>query len=616
MADAVHVSEVVADTTKAVADLNRAAAAFTGLDTSATKAMADVQKATAGLEKSSKQVAGSIAGVSVAGRQTQQTFNNLANSAETLNKSMGGVTTAGMTLATTIGVVIGNAIGAAVRELVQAVVQFGQLHNELAQTPALMGNVGRAFEFTTQMARENEATLADTVKQYVNLSQRAQELGISQGRVNQLMEDWNETLKLTQISTVSGSLSRLGTAFGGMVVGLDNATGVSSLFTMALNKLAAGFEYLADKLPKSENALERLRREAALTEMELRHLDQTGAQGITSIDGQTRSRLDLVNALRKQRSEINMIEGGYQRSPEDMLRGEAFLRRTMSDLTSQETMRGYNPVKERITAQYREAIEELARLQGVVSTDVMNALQSKITTANLIPQIEPLIASLRTVEEAEAVSYSRRLELLKMMQDARVLTETEYNNIVAGEAHRHGVAMQQIALQSAQMHFQAISGAMQEAQALLGVFAGKNKAAAIAAIVVQKALAIAQVAMNIPVAQARALAELGPIAGAAMAANIGAWGAVQMGLIAATGLGQIASLGGSAPSGGGGGSSDSSGSVTGTETTNMAPPTRAIHITLEPHKLYSAEQMTELIDALNNETQNGATLIATSVMGS
>lgn len=611
MADAVLVTELSLIDNQS-AGMQKANAQVQSFSANTTKAMGDVQKATASLEKTNKQVTGSIAGVSTAGRQTQQTLSGLSNTADTLNKSMGGVTTVGMTLATTIGVVIGNAVGAAVRELVQAVVQFGELHNELAQTPALMGNVGRAFQFTTQLARENEATLADTVKQYVNLSQRAQEFGISQGRVNELMESWNDTLKLTQVSTVVGSLSRLGTAFGGAIIGIDNATGVSNLFMLALNKLAAGFEYVADKLPRSENALERLKREAAATEESIRALDIAGANSIQSIDGQTRSRMDLVNALRAQRSEINMIEGGYQRSPEDMLRGDAFLRRTMADLTSQETMRGYNPIKERITAQYRETIEEITRLQGVVSTDVMNALHSKITTANLIPAIEPLLASLRTVEEAEAVSHARRLEQLKMMQEARVLTETEYNNIVAGEAWRHSLAMEQIAQQSAQMRFQAMSGAMQEAQSLLSVFAGKSKTAAVAAIVVQKGLALAQAAMNITVASTRALAELGPIAGPPMAATIKAWGAVQMGLIAATGLGQIASLGGGGPSGGGGGSSSSSvDSTTSPETT--APPSRAVSIYLEAHNVYSGKQVQELIDLINGEVANGATLISTNV---
>src|SRR6185436_15209579 len=99
---------------------------------------------------------------------------------------------------------------------------------------------------------------------------------------------------------------------------------------------------------------------------------------------------------------------------------------------------------------------------------------------------------------------------------------------------------------------------------LLSTVGGKSKAAAVAAIALNKALMIAQTIQNTSAAAMRALAELGPIAGPPVAAGIEAWGAVQIGLIAATGLvqGGAALSSGSAPeisSGGGAGSSPSGG---------------------------------------------------------
>ena len=82
-------------------------------------------------------------------------------------------------------------------------------------------------------------------------------------------------------------------------------------------------------------------------------------------------------------------------------------------------------------------------------------------------------------------------------------------------------------------------------------FAGKSKAAAIAAIAIQKGLSIASIIANTAAAQMRALAELGPIAGPPVAAKLGLYGKLQAGLVAATGLAQAASAGGG---GGGGGS--------------------------------------------------------------
>ena len=76
----------------------------------------------------------------------------------------------------------------------------------------------------------------------------------------------------------------------------------------------------------------------------------------------------------------------------------------------------------------------------------------------------------------------------------------------------------------------------------LQTFAGKSRAAAIAVIAINKALAIAQTISATAVAVMRAFSDLGPIAGPVAAAEIKTLGAIQIGLIAATGLGQALNL--------------------------------------------------------------------------
>jgi hypothetical protein len=78
---------------------------------------------------------------------------------------------------------------------------------------------------------------------------------------------------------------------------------------------------------------------------------------------------------------------------------------------------------------------------------------------------------------------------------------------------------------------------------LLTTFAGKSKEAAIAVIAINKGLAIAQTIQSTSVAMMRAVAELGPIAGPPVAASMKAMGAIQVGIIAATGLFQAANVG-------------------------------------------------------------------------
>lgn len=96
---------------------------------------------------------------------------------------------------------------------------------------------------------------------------------------------------------------------------------------------------------------------------------------------------------------------------------------------------------------------------------------------------------------------------------------------------------------------QSQASAVNNAVNLLNLLGQKNRAAAIAAIVVQKGLAIGQTFISGKAAEIRALADLGPVAGSAMAAKIEFMTNLNMGLIAATGIAQI-SQGGSSSGGG------------------------------------------------------------------
>lgn len=90
--------------------------------------------------------------------------------------------------------------------------------------------------------------------------------------------------------------------------------------------------------------------------------------------------------------------------------------------------------------------------------------------------------------------------------------------------------------------------------AILQTLVGKNKTVARALFLVEKGLAIARTVQNTAAAAVKALAELGPIAGPPAAAAIQAFGAAQVGLIAATALTGVSSIGG----GGGAGAISSS----------------------------------------------------------
>lgn len=90
---------------------------------------------------------------------------------------------------------------------------------------------------------------------------------------------------------------------------------------------------------------------------------------------------------------------------------------------------------------------------------------------------------------------------------------------------------------------------------ILQTLVGKNRRVAQALFLVEKGLAIARTVQNTAAASVKALAELGPIAGPPAAAAINAYGAAQVGLIAATALTGVSGVGGGGLGGIGGGGS-------------------------------------------------------------
>ena len=133
-------------------------------------------------------------------------------------------------------------------------------------------------------------------------------------------------------------------------------------------------------------------------------------------------------------------------------------------------------------------------------------------------------------------------------------------------------------------------------------FAGKSKAAAVAAIAIQKGLSIAQIIANTAAAQMRALAELGPIAGPPVAAKMGMYGKLQAGLVAATGLSQAMGGGGGGGSGGGGGGAGV------TQPAAPAAPTQTVSINLQGDT-FSRGSVEGLLEQIQSQLDRGGRLV-------
>jgi hypothetical protein len=161
--------------------------------------------------------------------------------------------------------------------------------------------------------------------------------------------------------------------------------------------------------------------------------------------------------------------------------------------------------------------------------------------------------------------------------------------------------------------FSARAGVVSASIGLLNAFAGKSKAAALAAVALNKALAIAQIIQNTAAAQMRAMAELGPIAGPPVAASIGVMGKVQAGIVAATGLLEAAGAAG----GGGGANIASTGPTSGGVNTGIGMAGSAagaafgggqvVNINLTG-EVFGREQVRGLIGQINEAISDGAVL--------
>lgn len=171
-----------------------------------------------------------------------------------------------------------------------------------------------------------------------------------------------------------------------------------------------------------------------------------------------------------------------------------------------------------------------------------------------ISNVEKIRASLATESELRDQKFASDLESLRAALENQELTKAEYDALELARVQAHADALVAIEQNAAnrrtsieQNHIKVVesfrNAALRNSANLLDVFAGESKLAAIASVAINKGLALAQNTQNTLVAQTRALAELGPIAGPPVAAKIGAYGAINAGLIAATGLAQAASVG-------------------------------------------------------------------------
>lgn len=258
---------------------------------------------------------------------------------------------------------------------------------------------------------------------------------------------------------------------------------------------------------------------------------------------------------------------------------------------------------QREDAETKKDITRIMEAQG--ETDLRIAEQRR-------GELDQLRASTMDAVDLENEAYRRRLESLQKFTDAQL----EANGGAKAIAERMELDHTQRLLEidrnkhAAQRNMEMTTA--QLSAELLQQFAGKSKAAALAVIAINKALAIAQVIVNTQAAVARGYAELGVYGGSANAVYMEGLMAAQIGLIAATGLVEASNVGSGGASPGSpanpisttpGGSGQS-----GPVQAASAPSGQTIVLQIDDDGLYSGKAVRKLYEALNREARNGARL--------
>ncbi|NTU67963.1 MAG: tape measure protein [Chlorobiaceae bacterium] len=220
--------------------------------------------------------------------------------------------------------------------------------------------------------------------------------------------------------------------------------------------------------------------------------------------------------------------------------------------------------------------------------------------------LEALQERFKIESELEQERYDEQMKALEDQLANKEILESDYMARKEEAELAHLQSLAQIAEQRSQKEAQVEQSIrdmrMQTASMainLMTMVAGKSKAAALAAIALNKGLMIAQTIQNTAAAKMRAMAELGPIAGPPAAAAIATMGAIQVGLIAASGLAEAASAAGSSGESISASSNSTSYSSGSDGSTSAATTTSNRTVTiygLNKDSLYSGEQVAELLN--------------------
>ena len=226
----------------------------------------------------------------------------------------------------------------------------------------------------------------------------------------------------------------------------------------------------------------------------------------------------------------------------------------------------------------------------------------------LANDLEGLREDLRTRTEVIQEWYEENNEVLISAREQQLLTEVEYMEMRERLEQEHQSRLTDARRSANDLEVSMRAKTVDMLGNLLGTLGRKSTVAAKAAVALNAAKAISETIQNTAAASVRALAELGPIAGAAAAAKIKMYGAAQVGLIAANAALSL----GSGGRGGGGSASVGAGSDRDFQTAAPEPDLQTFNFTIQNDPFGIGENIIrQIAEQMNEASRNGINIRAT-----
>lgn len=626
------------DTSKVNPELAQVKASFQKLESEFKKLTADNTKLNAEVTKLTSNLKQKKRAMDEASGSTA----NLGRFMREFTTSILGTNVATIALGTALGNVLTQAVSRVVLAVATAATAVQRIINELVTLSNVTIRAAQSFDLIVEAADTSKKSLDELAASYTNIARQAQGTRVSIEEVNRIFRDYEANLSRLQGDTIVGSFGKATDALGDFIGRLGGLISAGSAVTFLLNGIRRGIEFLANLLPKTTSSVAEFN--AVLDDLKARQirlqdeivflakLEDRNARVIEHMaEARKQLTINLEDQVRIRKQLADIEEQGL--SPEQQVARLNIVKSTTAEFQDQIRIGDLSNEQQARSLQLIQLSNQLRSTGREISRKELEDFAELIIKADAARQFQTIRESLISTITLEEESHKRRIENLSIFLQTKkdMLTQNlineqitsqefnasaleldrQQNQLREAENTRHWIAIRTIQMQQLQIGVNATIAAAQSISTVLQLAGQKNKAAAIASLAINTAIAVAQAFMANEAAAMQALA-VPPAPNWGYYGFVKAMGAVQIAGIIAAGALQI---GGAAKGGGarGGGGTTTPQATPVTPTEMEEDFGRAVTIQIEPGQVYTTEQVRRLMERMNEETKNGAKLITTEI---